>query len=511
MIRVRKLKVLSRALLSAALSMAALLPMQQGFAAEIDRLTIASGTFPVSFDPSKDVGIPSIVVNSNIYDSLLTRDKDLHIIGSLAESWRRVDDTTWEFKLRKGVTFQNGEPFNAESAKYSLDRVLDPAEKSAQRGWINTVASVSVVDPLTLRVTTSSPDPALPARLTLMYMVPEAYTKKVGSAGLAANPVGTGPFKIGQWVRGDYVDLDANSTYWGPKPKIEHARFRAIPDGAARIAALKSKSAQIITDLPPDYVAPIKATPGLEVKPVLSSRIIFIGLYNTKPGPLQDVRVRQAMNYAVNVDAIIKSLLLGNGQRTGDVNGHLLRLLGNPYKSKLYSYDPKKAKQLLTEAGFPNGFSIDLDTPSGRYLGDRDMAQVVASQLGAVGIKVNVHVNEWGAYSQKFTTHNTAPMFLLGWSLPSLDPDSWATPMLGAGEPLSNFKDDKIQSLIVAANHELDDKKRIALYEQLDDQIHDAAPWLFLNQQVNIYGMSSAINWTPRPDEMIHLSDMSMR
>lgn len=506
MFGVCRLKVLRGFLMAAAV----LSPLHAAIAAADDRVVIASGTFPVSFDPQKDVGIPSLMVNANIYDTLLQRDSALHIGPALAESWRRVDNVTWELKLRKGVVYQNGEPFDAADAKYSLDRVIDPAQKSAQRGWINTVSSVSVVDNQTLRLTTSSPDPALLARLTLIFMVPQKYTERVGAAGLAAHPVGTGPYEVGQWVRGDYVDLDANPTYWGTKPQVEHARFRAIPDAAARIAALESKSVQIITDLPPDYIQPIKTRAGLKVESVLSARVLFIGLVNTKPGPLQDVRVRQAINYAVDVNGIIKNLLLGNGECIGDVNGHLLRLLGDSYKSTPYPYDPKKAKQLLTEAGFPNGFSIDLDTPSGRYLGDRDIAQVVASQLGAVGIKVNVKVNEWGAYSQKFTTHNTAPMYLLGWALPSLDPDSWATPLLGAGEPLSNFKDDKIQGLIVAANHELDEKRRTVLYEQLNGQIHDAAPWLFLNQQVNIYGLSQAISWTPRPDEMIRLSDVKL-
>lgn len=503
---VSSLKVLFRLLVTAAV----LSSPFTAHAVEGDRVVIASGTFPVSFDPQKDVGIPSLMVNANIYDTLLQRDKSLKIGPALAESWRRVDDNTWELKLRKGVVYQNGEPFDAADAKYSIDRVLDPVQKSAQRGWINTISGTAVVDSQTLRLTTSAPDPALPARLTLIFMVPQKYAEQVGSAGLAANPVGTGPYKIGQWVRGDYVDLDANPTYWGTKPQVQHARFRAIPDGAARIAALQSKSAQIITDLPPDYIQPIKSRPGLSVESVLSARVLFIGLVNTKPGPLQDKRVRQAINYAVNDDAIIKNLLLGNGQRTGDVNGHLLRLLGVDYKSKLYPYDPKKAKALLAEAGYPNGFSIDLDTPSGRYLGDRDMAQVVAQQLGAVGIKVNVRVNEWGAYSQMFTTHNTAPMFLLGWALPSLDPDSWATPMLGEGEPLSNFKDEKVQGMIVAAKHEIDEKKRIQLYEQLNDEIHDAAPWLFLNQQVNIYGVSKDVTWTPRADEMIRVSDMKL-
>jgi peptide/nickel transport system substrate-binding protein len=474
-------------------------------------VVIAQGVFPVSFDPHRDVSIPTLTVNANIYDTLLTRGDNMQIGPALAASFRRVSDTILELKLRHGVVFQNGEPFDADDVKFSLDRVLSKDEPSPQRGWIGTLSSVEIVDKYTLRLATLKPDPVLPARLTLIFMVPKDYVQKVGSAGLAAHPIGTGPYKVGNWVRGDYVDLDANDTYWGATPQVKHARFRAIPDIAARIAALQAKDVHLITNLPPDYVDPIKRNPDLAVVKTESARVMFIGLVNTRPGPLQDQRVRQAVNYAVDVQAIIDSLLLKNGIRSGDVNGHLLRLLGHDFKSRLYDYNPKKAVQLLAEAGYPKGFEIDMDTPNGRYSMDRDIAQIVAAQLSQVGIKVNVRVQEWGTYSQMFTTHKTAPMYLLGWSLPSLDPDHWATPLLGAGEPLSNFDDKDVQALIVAAKQELDETKRIALYEKLNGLVHEKAPWLFLQQQIDLYGINKAIVWKARSDEGIHLADIRFR
>ena len=476
-----------------------------------DRVVVAQGVYPVSFDPHRDVSVPTINVNANIYDALLSRDADLKIIPGLAVSQNRISDTVLELKLRKNVTFHNGDPFTAKDVKFSLDRVLNKDERSPQRGWINTISSVDVVDDDTVRITTSVPDPVLPARLTLINIVSKNYFDKVGAEGIAANPVGTGAYKIGKWVRGDFVDLDANETYWGGAPQIKKARFRAIPDVAARIAALQAKNADIITNLPPDYIAPIKKTTGLEVATVPSARVLFFGLVNTIPGPLQDVRVRKAINHAVNVDEINKSLLLGNGIRAGDVNGHVLRLLGVDFKSKLYDYDPKKAKQLLTEAGFPNGFSIDMDTPNGRYLMDRDISQIVAAQLGEVGIKVNLRVQEWGNYAQMFTTHKTAPIYMLGWSLPSMDPDQWATPQFGEGEPVSNFDDKEIQGLVVQARQEMDPAKRNKLYEQLNNMVHDKAAWLFMSQQVDLYGINAKLNWKPRSDESLRLADMKLR
>ncbi len=476
----------------------------------IDRVVVAQGVYPVSFDPHRDVGVTSMTVNFNIYDTLLARDQAMQIVPALASGFKRVNPTTLELSLRKGVTFHNGDPFDAKDVKYSIERVLSKTEPSPQRGWLNTVESVQVVDAQTVRLITSAPDPVLPARLTLIAMVSKAYVEKVGSEGLAAKPVGTGPYQVGKWVRGDYVDLDAFANYWGGKPGVERARFRAIPDVAARIAALQAKNVHLITNLPPDYVEPIKKRADLKVASTRSPRVLFIGLVNNRPGPLQDQRVRQAINHAVNVDAIVQSLLLGNGIRSGDVNGHLLRLLGVDFKSSLYDYDPAKAKKLLAEAGYPNGFQIDMDTPNGRYVMDRDIAQVVASQLGAVGIKVNVKVHEWGTYSQMFTTHKVAPMYLLGWSLPSMDPDHWATPMLGANEPVSNFDDAEVHAAIAAARQELDETKRVESYKKLNRLVHEKAPWLFLHQQVDLYGINAALKWTPRSDEGIRLVDIKL-
>lgn len=480
-------------------------------AATIDRVVVAQGVYPVSFDPHRDVGVPTITVNANIYDSLLVRDASMQTAPSLATGYKQINPTTLELTLRKGVVFHNGDPFDARDVKFSIERVLSKTQPSPQRGWLNTVEAVQVVNPHTVRLVTSVPDPVLPARLTLIAMVSKAYVEKVGNEGLAAKPVGTGPYQVANWVRGDFVDLEAFPKYWGEKPQVQRARFRAIPDVAARIAALQAKDVHLISNLPPDYVDTIRKRSDLQVATTRSPRVLFIGLVNTRPGPLQDQRVRQAINHAVNVDAIIKSLLRGNGIRSGDVNGHLLRLLGVDFKSSLYAYDPAKAKKLLAEAGFPNGFQIDMDTPSGRYAMDRDIAQVVASQLGAVGIKVNLKVHEWGAYSQMFTSHKTAPMYLLGWSLPSLDPDHWATPMLGKDEPVSNFDDAELHAAIQAARQELDPAKRMELYKSLNKMVHEKAPWLFLHQQIDLYGLNGQLEWVPRSDEGIRLADIKLK
>ncbi len=479
-------------------------------AAQIDRVVVAQGVYPVSFDPHRTTDIPSRVVHANMYDSLLVRDKKLQIAPSLAESYERIDDTTWEFKLRKNVVFHNGEAFNAQDVKFSIERILDPNEKSPQRGWINTVSEIQIVDDHTVRLTTKQADPVLPARLTLIFMVPDQYVSEVGNEKFANSPVGTGPYKIGKWTRGDFVDLDANPSYWGDTPSVQAARFRAIVDNASRVSALRAGDIHLMTNLQPDYLEQIKASKDLAVSTAPSSRVLFIGLVNTKEGPLQDERVRQAINHAVDVQGIIDGVLLGYGHRAGSVNGHLLALLGVDYQSPLYEYDPEKAKKLLAEAGYPNGFEVNLDSPSGRYPMDKDISQVVAAQLGQVGIKVNVKIHEWGSYAQKFNTHNVEPMYMLGWSLPSLDPDHWATPLLGPDEPVSNFKSQNIYALIDEARKTMDPERRMAIYKDMNDLVHKEAPWLFLMQFEDIYGLNKGISWTARSDEAINLTEITI-
>lgn len=480
-------------------------------AQSVDRVTVAQGVYPVTFDPQKDPSITTMNVNSNIFDSLVTRGTDMSIVSGLAESWEQIEPTVLEMVLRDEVVFSNGEPFTAEDVKFSLDRVLDPEGGSAQRGWISTVDSIEVVDPQTVRIHTAQPDPALLARLTLIAMVPDEYTTEVGAQGLADAPVGTGPYVIGEWQRGDYVDLDINPTYWGEAPEIEHARFRAISDTAARVAALSAGDADIVTALPPDFATSIASAENTEVATVESSRVLFISLVNTNEGPLTNQLVRQAINHAVNKEAIIEQLLLGNGVASGDVNGHLLRLLGEDYESDIYAYDPDRARDLLAEAGYPDGFSIAMDTPNGRYPMDRDVAQVVAAQLGEVGIDVDLRVQEWGTYTQMFTSHNTAPMYLLGWSLPSLDPDSWATPQLGEGEPLANFEDEEIWAKIEEAKAEMDPDARLELYREFNDLVNEKAPWLFLYQQIDLYGYNTRIDFEARSDEGIRLNQIGLK
>ena len=501
---------LRRAAAACFLGIAAAFGAAGALAAPIDRVVVAQGVYPVSFDPHRTTDIPSRVVHANIFDSLLVRDTSLKLAPGLAESHRRVDDVTWEFKLRRKVTFHNGEAFDANDVKYSLERVLNPEEKSPQRGWINTIDKVVVVDPFTVRIVTKGPDPVLPARMTLIFIVPDKYVTDTGKEKFATQPVGTGPYKIGKWVRGDFVDLDASDSYWGAKPNVKKARFRAIPDTAARVSALRAGDAHLITNLPPDYLKSVQGDKALAVATAPSSRVLFIALVNTKKSPLQDVRVRQAINHAVDVKGIIDGVLLGNGNRVGSVNGHLLRLLGQKFEEPLYEYNPAKAKQLLAAAGYPNGFEVALDSPSGRYLMDKDISQVVAAQLGQVGIKASVKVHEWGTYAGKFTTHNVEPMYMLGWSLPSLDPDHWATPLLGKGEPVANFESDKVHALIDEARRTLDPEKRVELYREFNRTVHQEAPWLFLHQQIDLYGTSRAIKWKARSDESINLLEVSL-
>ena len=260
-----------------------------------------------------------------IFDTLLRRNlKTLQLEGNLAESWRLLNDTTWQFKLRRDVKFHNGEPFDATAVKFSIDRMLDPKQAAPGRTSIATIDRVEIVDPLTVNVITKTPFPLLPVRMSpghcgTVGIVPPKYVAQVGDAGFAVKPVGTGPYKFVEWVKDERLVLDANKDYHRGAPAIDRLVFRPIPELTTRVAALLSGQADLVSDVPPDQVAKVKASGVARTEvSTLGGFVIMMKITNyLMPGPWQDVRVRKAMNHAIDMPTIIKTVLEGYGDILG--------------------------------------------------------------------------------------------------------------------------------------------------------------------------------------------------
>ena len=340
--------------------------------ASAQTIGIAIGSEPTTLDPQLRDDGGERQVTDNIFETLMTRDAAGTLgLGLAASEPVLVDPTTWEVKLREGVTFQNGEPFDAAAAAFSVNRVIDPAFNSEQSSYFNTITGAEAVDATTLRITTSGPDPILPTRLYWLKMVPPVAAAE---PGFAEAPVGTGPYKFESWSRGSSITLVANETYWDGAPAVPEVEFRFIPEFGTRLSSLLSGEVDLITNLLPEFVEQVPqsfAVTGVELPIILLS---------DENEPVGDVRVRQALNYAVDKEALAEALY---GGYADVMQGQLLApsYFGFNPDVQGYPYDPEKAKALLAEAG-AEGAEVTLYGTAGRWLKDRELVEAVAAVLG---------------------------------------------------------------------------------------------------------------------------------
>jgi peptide/nickel transport system substrate-binding protein len=446
----------------------------------------------------------------HIYDRLLDRDaKTFKPKPMLAESWRIVNDTTWEFKLRKGVKFHNGEPFTAASVKATLDYALDPASKThyAAAAYWGPVKEVQVVDDHTVRFVTGKPWPNLidHASLTNALIMPAKALKELGPQKLAQQPIGTGPFRFVEWKRDERLVLERNPDYWQGPADVSRVTFRFIPEFSARMAALLSGEIDIMKDVPPHAAEAVDRSGRAKVRATVSSRINYLALVALKPGPMQDVRARRAMNHAVNVDELIQQVLRGRATR---MCGPLAAANVDYAPVACYPYDPARAQALFKEAGIdPARLQLKLDTPSGRYPLDKDVSQAIAVQLQRLGIKVDVVVNEWGTHLDKIKNRNTGDLFFLGWG-PALNGQGTIQPLFLHDQTYASYGNNKsVDEKVAHAVTVMDQKGRAEAYAELQKLLHDEAPWVFLWQQHDLYGVASHVEWAPRADEKVWMYD----
>jgi len=446
----------------------------------------------------------------HMYDRLLDRDaKTFKPVPMLATGWKIVNDTTWEFALRKGVKFHNGEPFTAQSVKATLDYALDPANKShyATASYWGPLKEVQVVDDFTVRFLTRQPWPNLidHASLSNLLIMPARALKDLGPAKLAEKPIGTGPFKFVEWRRDERLVLERNPDYWGGPADASRVTFRFIPEFSARMAALLSGEIDIMKDVPPHAVEAVDRAGRARVRATVSSRINYLALVNLKPGPMQDVRVRRAMNHAVDVDELIRAVLKG---RATKMCGPLAPANVDYAPVECYKHDPARAQALFKEAGVdPAKLQLTLDSPSGRYPLDKDVSLAIGAQLQRIGIKTNVVVNEWGTHLDKIKNRNTGDLFFLGWG-PALTGQGTIQPLFLADQTYSSYGNNKaIDDKIARAVTVMDPKARAAGYAELQKLVHDEAPWVFLWQQHDLYGVANTVEWTPRADEKVWIYD----
>jgi len=489
---------------------------RRGALTELKKVTVAQGADAATMDPHNH----SITITSNIlahiYDALGQRNpkKNYAYEGLLAESWEIVDDLTVDLKLRRGVNFSNGEPFNAEVCKYNLDRImgkLPGVEPPFIAKWYPKLKEARVLDDYTVRVTTSEVDAFLVQRLLDLEMVPKKYTEEHGFEKLAQEPIGTGPYTLKEWVRGEHISLIARDDYWRGRPDIGELVFRPIPEDATRIAELQAGNVDLIVNVPPDSVPAIEANETLEVKSIPSSRGAMVILDTEREGPLdmRHPKVRQALNYAVDRDAIIEHILGGYGIKLATVAPEYF--VGYDPDLKPYPCDPEKAKQLLAEAGYPNGFEIkDFRVGRGRFLRNVEVAQAIVDQLAKVGVKVTLKAMEFGVWAKDTNKHIIGDMSLA--ALGNAYFDAWNTlyTLCRSGNVWSWYANPEVDKYIDEAGSTLDPVKHEEATRRALELIYENPPFIFMYQLVDVYALNKRLEWAPRSDELIYMYEASV-
>jgi peptide/nickel transport system substrate-binding protein len=319
--------------------------------------------------------------------------------------------------------------------------------------------------------------------------------------------MGSGPYTFREWVKGDHLVLTSNAQYWRGAPKIQTVTFRPIPDTNTRIAALLTGDVDFITQVPYSQIERINASAGAMVTKTQGNQSFYVGLQLTKVEALKDVRVRQALNYAVDRNAIIQRLLLNNAVPLGSPIPPLH--FGYCIKVKPYTYDPAKAKQLLAEAGYSNGFSVKMSVPSTGLGEARDPGLAVISYLEAVGIKITPVLSEGGAYIQKMWARQLDDLYILFIRNPNMDAGQLYRLIIHSKGSFNfnSYANAKADGLIDEAASTFDVNKRRELYCQTGQLVHDDPPWIFLYNPQVAFGIQKSINWQARADEMIFVFD----
>jgi len=472
-------------------------------------LVVLQGAEINATDPAKYNSIPESNFGIAVFDTLYFNDEKAIPQPRLALSHKLINETTWEFPLRKGVVFHNGTPLTAKDVKFSFDRALDPQTKTFFFPFISTIKEVKIIDDFTIQIITNGPDPLLLKRLSFsLFVFPADLFKEKGAEAFFRNPVGSGPFKFVSWTRNDRMVLDANEAYWDGAPKVKRVIFRPVPEVATKIAELQTGNADIITNIPPFLVSQVQNSGNAVVQSIPSGRVMFLYINCLAEGPLKDKRVRQALNYAVDRKAIIDNVLKGSGVQMS-VNLTPLHFGYDP-DLKPYPYDPGKAKKLLAEAGYASGLKLVFNSPSGRYILDKEIAQAVAGMYNAVGIETDMKIHEWGSYTQILTGKRLQDIGFIGWSLVLADADSTFFPYFTPESAFSYYSTPELKEKILKGRTTLDEKKRIELYKEIQKDIFEEAPLVYLHQQIDHYGVAKRVQgFQVRGDEFIILNKVS--
>ena len=491
---------------------------------EAKDITIGLTSDPTVLDPQAGEELSSNIMFYHIYDPLVRRDANMVFAPGLAESWSLKDEKTWVFKLRPGVKFQNGAVLKASDVVFSIDRL----KGSVMSNLSANIASAKAVDDLTVEITTPGPYAALPNDLAGILILNEEYVKSVGDAELGLKPMGTGPYMLKEWVKEDHLTLEAFPDYYAGKAKIDTVVFRPITNPATRTAALLTGELDVVQDLAVRDVERVKSEPGITVltRPSLLNILLAMDVRAKSPtieldtNPMADRRVREAIARAIDVTTIDKVIM--NGLATPSAQfvpeSHVGHLDGADFRS-MYPFDIARAKELMAEAGYADGFTMTLDATNNRYVNDAQIAQALTSMLSQIGIDLELNMmpksNFWGHIR---VPSDNSSFIMSGWDVPSGDAGTMYGALYysrdkkpGYGEVnRTSYSNPDLDAL-------LDKADSTASMEERDGYLQDATkllladiPMIPVHYEQDVYASHDNVTFTPRTDKFIWAYEMDV-
>ncbi len=506
---------------AAGLAAAILLCAPRARAADI---SIALGSDVTSMDPHYHNLTPNNNVAEHIFETLVTKDPRSKLKPALADSWRAVDDLTWEFKLRKGVKFHDGGDFTAQDVVFSLDRVPNvPNSPSSFATYSKQITEKIIVDPYTIRFKTAAPYPLMPNDMSTIFILSarsaKGATTEDFNSGKAA--IGTGAFKFVRYAKGDRIELVRNDAYWGPKAAWEKATLRIITADPTRVAALLAGDVRAIENVPTADIARISKSADLTLYRTVSHRLMYIHLDSNRDrtpfvtakdgkslekNPLKDLRVRRAISKAINRQALVERVMEGAAVTTGQLMPE--GLFGYNSALKPEPYDVEGAKKLLAEAGYPDGFAMTLHAPNDRYVNDEQIAQAIAQMLARAGIFTKVEAMPSSVYFTRASKLEFSFM-LLGWAADTAEASSPLKALLATFDPpkgmgtanRGRYANAKMDAALNQALAIVDDTKRERMLQQATEIAVGDLGIIPLYHQHNLWAARKGITYAPRTDE----------
>ncbi|WP_257298347.1 ABC transporter substrate-binding protein [Haloarchaeobius sp. FL176] len=475
-------------------------------------VTVTQGNMPTGLDPHDHRETPTDVVMLHAYEGLITRDAAGAAQPALATDWSRIEgEQAVEFQVREEVTFHNGDTFVAGDAAYSINRIVDEEVgfASPQSDQLAGVSGASAPDDTTVRVTLDGLNPIVFSEFaTYCDIMQQSWVEDRSKSEIGQAMNGTGPFKLDSYTQDESVVLTRYEEYWDDPAEVSELTFTSAAESSTRVNQLLQNETDIIVNVPPQEVNRINNSDAGSVAAAPSTRIIYNAMrYDVEP--FSSKQFRQAMNYAIDLESIVSNVLGGFGAQTGQPT--LPEFVGHNDDIGPYSYDPDEAERLVDESGHA-GVEIELNTPVGRYLKDLEIAQAVAGYIDELpNVTATVNQRDFGSLVDELLTGNIEdkpPWYLIGWGEATFEGALVMTALLSSNGALTSWSNEEFDSHLETAGNTTGDERLTAL-EQANALAHDEAPWIFLNQQYSVYGVSGRVSWEPRSDERIDAYAMS--